>query len=130
MNNLLNTEHFTKQGKSHIFIADLETTTPNFVISLNMFWFSRGQYTLGVDMVEIERGELECRVNLIDFMHPTSITVERGVNRFNQKIFMKHAKNWRNVAGVRELIERILEVRGLELTAEAKTFAGLWFETV
>lgn len=107
-----------------INIADLTTTSQNVVIHVRVGFSDRARrYAVYADMVEING---DFRSMVIDFRCPGSVTIENNVKRFSQKTLQKHADNWRNTPGVKELIEKILEVRELELTEEAKAFAGLW----
>lgn len=106
-----------------INVADLETTTPNHVLGVTVGFFDSRQkrYVINIHDVEIKTlsSDFTSRAVLFDFACKSSVDIET-VSRFNAKRLAEHAGNWKNIAGVKELIAEILKVRKLELTDSAK----------
>lgn len=106
-----------------IHVIDLQTTTENHVISVDVSFHDSRRKEYVVSLHDTEIGA-QTRSILFDFAVPSSVPIET-VSRFNAKRLAEHAANWKTIPGVKELIARILTVRKLELTAEAKIIAGI-----
>ena len=101
-----------------LHVIDLQTETENHVIAIDVMFFDsrRKEYVMSIHDTEIGP---QTRSVLFDFAVPSSVPIEQ-VSRYSAKRLAEHAANWKNVAGVKELIDKILEVRKLELTPEAR----------
>lgn len=110
-------------GRS-VKIVDLETETSNHVIGIEACFFDSRNKEYVLTLHDVEIGE-HSRSVMFDFAVPSVLSIEKDVKRFSDKRLREHAINWKNVKGVKPLIEQICKVRKLKLTAEARKIAEL-----